>query len=96
MLGKKTVELITTAQADIDYYWGKGEGFGFDFAVSHGPRHTGNPESKGTYGWSGYFSSFYWVDPDEKLIGIIMTQTSPYNPTIQRKFRDVVYQAIVE
>lgn len=97
ILGKKTIELMTTAQSDINYYWAKGEGFGFGFAVSQGPGFTGKPESQGTYGWSGYFNTFFWVDPQEELIGIIMTQTVPYNPAIiERKFRDVVYQAIVE
>ena len=49
------------------------------------------------YYWSGYFSTFFWVDPKEELIGIILTQTLPYNSAvIERKFRNVVYQAIVE
>ncbi len=96
ILGKKTVELMTTAQADIDYYWGKGEGFGFGFSISQGPGYTGNPESEGTYGWAGYFSTYFWVDQQENLIGIIMTQTRPYNSPIERKFRNIVYQAIVE
>ncbi|MCK5838825.1 MAG: beta-lactamase family protein, partial [Bacteroidales bacterium] len=71
ILGKKTIELMTTAQADINYYWGKGEGFGFGFSISQGPEYTGNPESEGTYDWSGYFSTCFWVDPQEDLIGII-------------------------
>lgn len=97
ILGKKTIELMTTAQAAINYYWAKGEGFGFGFAVSQGPGFTGKPESQGTYGWSGYFNTFFWVDPEEELIGIIMTQTVPYNPAIiERKFRNVVYQAIMD
>lgn len=88
---------MTTAQSDINYYWAKGVGFGFGFSVSEGPEFTGHPESKGTYGWSGYFSTFYWIDPQEELIGIVLTQTLPYNPAvIERKFRNVVYQAIVE
>jgi len=97
ILGKKTIELMTSAQSDINYYWAKGEGFGFGFAVSKGPGFTGKPESEGMYYWSGYFSTFFWVDPKEELIGIILTQTLPYNSAvIERKFRNVVYQAIVE
>jgi CubicO group peptidase (beta-lactamase class C family) len=97
ILGKKTIELMTTAQSDINYYWAKGEGFGLGFAISKGPGFTGKPESEGMYYWSGYFSTFFWVDPQEDLIGIILTQTLPYNSAeIERKFRNVVYQAIVE
>ena len=96
ILGKKTIELMTTAQDDINYYWGKGEGFGFGFSISQGPGYTGTIESKGTYGWTGYFSTFFWIDPQEDLIGIIMTQTRPYNASIERKFKNAVYQAIVE
>lgn len=97
ILGRKTIELMTTAQSEINYSWGKGDGFGFGFAVSQGPGLSGMPESKGTYSWGGYFNTYFWVDPKEDLIGIILTQTVPYKPgVIQRKFRDIVYQAIIE
>ena len=95
LLGKKTVELMTAEQSDINDYWARGVGFGF--SVSGSPGFTGNPESEGSYGWSGYFNTYFWVDPKEELIGIILTQKLPYNPgTIERKFKNAVYQAIVE
>ncbi len=96
ILGNKTVELMTSPQMDIDYPWGNGFRFGFGFSISMGPSYTGLIESKGTYGWSGYFSTFFFVDPSEDLIGIIMTQTRPYNNVIERKFKNAVYQSLVD
>jgi len=36
------------------------------------------PASVGTYGWGGAFCTYFWVDPREELIGIVMTQVRPY------------------
>ena len=64
-------------------------GFGLGFAVARdingvkgaltknqpGPL----PWSAGTYTWSGAYNTYFWVDPAEKLIGILMTQLRPNN-----------------
>jgi CubicO group peptidase (beta-lactamase class C family) len=47
----------------------------------------------GTFGWSGAFGTQFWVDRKEKLIAVVMTQTS--NQEFLRDFENMVMQAVV-
>lgn len=94
LIGRKTVELMTSEQTGDKFKWFKGHGFGSGFAISRSPQFTGNPGSEGTYSWIGYFATFYWVDPQEELIGILMTQLNPNKNDMNVKFKNLMYQAI--
>ena len=94
LLSRKTLELMTSNQTGDLFKWWKGEVFGFGFAISKGPSETGTIESAGTYRWAGLFNTHFWVDPQEQLIGIILTQTNPNVSDIDRKFKTLAYQAI--
>ena len=94
ILSRKTVELITTEQTGDKFPWFTGHGFGFGFAISRGPQLTGKLGSVGTYSWLGYFNSYYWVDPEENLIGILLTQMNPENTDIEMKFKNLMYQSL--
>ena len=50
--------------------------------------------SNGSFGWQGAFGTHFWVDPKEKLIGLLMVQTS--NQEMIRDFENAVLQSIVE
>jgi CubicO group peptidase (beta-lactamase class C family) len=50
--------------------------------------------SNGSFGWQGAFGTHFWVDPKEKLVGLLMVQTS--NQQMIRDFEDAVLQSIVE
>ena len=71
-------------------------GFGLGFAVRGKPGTDGELGSEGAFYWSGFFNTTFWVDPQEELIGILMTQVFPGTSDIQEKFRIMAYQAIVE
>ena len=94
LLSRKTVELKTSEQTGDKFKWFKGHGFGFGFAISRGPLLTGNPGSQGTFSWLGYLATFYWVDPKEDLIGILLTQLNPNKNDMSVKFKNLMYQAI--
>jgi CubicO group peptidase (beta-lactamase class C family) len=96
LLSRKTIELMTSEQTGDNFNWFKGYGFGFGLAISRGPMFTGNPGSEGTYSWAGYFASFFWVDPQEELIGILLTQLNPNKNDMNVKFKNLMYQAIDE
>lgn len=96
LLSRKTIELMTSEQTGDNFNWFKGYGFGFGLAISRGPMFTGNPGSEGTYSWAGYFASFFWVDPQEELIGILLTQLNPNKNDMRVKFKNLMYQAIDE
>jgi CubicO group peptidase (beta-lactamase class C family) len=51
----------------------------------------------GAYEWGGAANTEFWVDPQEELIGILMTQfMPPFRFPLTDDFRVLVYQAIVD
>lgn len=99
ILGKKTVEFMTTAPADdVTLYSKGGEAkFGIGFGIKSAHTNRSELSSVGTYVWGGYFHTNYWADPKEGLIGLFMSQLYPNNHMdIIGKFKVAVYQAIVE
>jgi CubicO group peptidase (beta-lactamase class C family) len=50
--------------------------------------------SNGSFGWQGAFGTHFWVDPKEKLVGLLMVQTS--NQEMIRDFETAVMQSLVE
>ena len=57
---------------------------------------TGQPGSLGDYGWGGYAETYFWVDPLEEVIGILMTQSLPSTTyPIRQEFKTLVNQALI-
>jgi CubicO group peptidase (beta-lactamase class C family) len=98
ILSPKTVELMTTDHlGGLPFPFGVGQGFGLGFFVVHDPAASGLPTSVGEYGWYGAYHSAYWVDPEEELIVVYLTQLIPAGDIDdQAKVRALVYQAMVD
>lgn len=100
LLSRKTVELMTSNQIgdlSIDPPEDPITRFSLGFSVDGGPAVSGQIGSPGVYAWGGFFNTTYWVDPDEALIAILMTQLYPNDDSdIQEKFRNLVYQTIID
>jgi CubicO group peptidase (beta-lactamase class C family) len=84
-----------TMISDISPMSSMGQGFGLGFAVRTAEGHNPLPGNVGTYYWTGAWGTTFWVDPKEKLIGIMMIQVplaagSPY----RRAMRNLTYQAL--
>ncbi len=96
LLSRKTIELMTTNQIGNLRIWG-GAPFGLGFAlVSEGQKHL-MLSSVGNYSWGGYFSTSYWLDPEEELVATFMTQMYPViHGDIHQKFQVLTYQAIID
>ncbi len=96
ILSPATVALMTTNHVD-SLYAEPGRGFGLGFEILEDPGAAGIYGSPGTYGWGSAYYSSYWVDPEEDLVGIFLAQLVPSGGLdLQKKFRTLVYQAIVE
>jgi CubicO group peptidase (beta-lactamase class C family) len=95
LLSPKTVELMGSAYIpDTLPGRARGEGWGLSVrVVTDGPARN-TALSNGSFGWSGAFGTHFWVDPKEKLLAILMVQTS--NPEMSRDFETAVMQSIVE
>ncbi|MEM7350310.1 MAG: serine hydrolase domain-containing protein [Acidobacteriota bacterium] len=97
LLSRKTVELMTT-----DHLAGTtqprvapGYGFGLGFAVRVDLAEAAKPGSVGEYAWSGIFNTVFFVDPQEELFAILMTQTIPFGHlNWSERFKALVYHSI--
>ena len=48
----------------------------------------------GEFGWSGAAKTTYWVDPQEELVGLFMTQSMMSFDLPELDLRALAYQAI--
>ena len=94
-LSRKTIELMTTDRVGKKF-GAPGNGFGLGFGIVTDKGSNGALTSEGTYSWSGAFNTYFFIDPKEELIGILMTQVDPYTNFYNRKLRQLTYQAIVD
>lgn len=99
LLGPKTVELIFANHTGDLPLWlsGPGMGFGLGYSVvlDRAVAHTSDTE--GSVSWGGAFGTLFWIDPEEELVAIILTQMRPYNHIRLREgFHNVVNQAIID
>jgi CubicO group peptidase (beta-lactamase class C family) len=95
LLGPRTVEMMRSVVIP-DTLPGRprGESYGLSVRVVNDPIQRGTALSSGSFGWSGAFGTHFWVDPKEKVVGVLMTQTS--TPGLNLDFENAVMQAIVE
>lgn len=55
-----------------------GTGWGLGFLVRTDPDASFLlPGAVGSFGWSGYWGTYFWVDPANKLTGVLMIQVTP-------------------
>ena len=52
--------------------------------------------SPGEFYWGGYAGTAFWVDPQEKLVPVLMMQAPGKRVHYRAILRDGVYQAIVD
>ena len=73
----------------------EGVGFGLGFATKLDPVANGHPASKGTFYWGGLASTLFWVDPEEELVVVFMTQLMPSSTfNFRGQLENLVYAAL--
>ncbi|HEV3355663.1 MAG TPA: serine hydrolase domain-containing protein [Pseudonocardiaceae bacterium] len=74
-----------------------GVGFGLGFSVVLDPVAFRTGASIGEYAWGGVAGTAFWVDPVEQVTALFFTQLVPSGThPIRRRFRQLVYQALVD
>jgi len=109
ILGPKTVQYMTINQLtdDVrnegaDEYPGShlypGQSFGLGFGVVTDPGQAGVVTSRGEYSWGGAANTKFWIDPEEDLVAILMTQFlgSPWSDPTRFQMKVATYQALTE
>jgi len=94
LLAPRTVEMMASVHAP-DTLQGrpKGEGYGLSMRVVNDPVGRNTFLSQGSFGWSGAYGTHFWIDPKEKIVGILMIQTP--NNEMRADFENYVMYALV-
>ena len=104
LLGSKTVEFMTSNHLPTNLlpiaFEGTepmlGMGFGLGFSVMLDTAQTGFMGAVRDHGWGGYAETYFWIDPKEEMIALLMTQYLPSQTyPIRKEFRTAVYQAFI-
>lgn len=110
ILSRKTVEWMTSNHLPPDVDYGPfaaelgltaplpqlGQGYGLGVGVREEQGRSTVPGSRGDFFWGGATGPYFWVDPREKLIAVMMLQEA----NMQRRtyyrslMRNLVYQAL--
>lgn len=95
LLSPKTVELMTSNHVGTLFNEGR-TGFSLGFEVVEHVGRYGSHGSVGQFSWGGAYHTTYWADPQEQLVGVLMTQLLPATGSdLHGKFRALTYQSIV-
>ena len=73
-----------------------GWGFGLGSAVLLDPVATGAPGSVGEHGWPGAANTYFWVDPHQQLVGVLMAQYMLGFAGPERELRALVYESLAD
>ena len=97
LLSPKTVELMASVFVpDTTPGLQPGRSYGLSMRVVNDPIAAGQQVSAGSFGWDGAYGTHFWVDPKEKIVGILMVQTSNPDRQVDRDFESAVMQAVIE
>ena len=76
-------------------YLSPGYGFGLGFAVVMDAESSPEPDNVGLFRWAGAANTFFWIDPQAELIGMVWTQLHPFGAyDLEREFQTLVYEAL--
>ncbi len=105
IVGRKTIELMTSQHLSSDLaHIGldaklplglRGISYGLGVGIMLDPAQAQVLGTKGDYFWSGLANTSFFIDPQEQLIGLFLTQVQSSIPcSFQNDFRVAVYQAL--
>jgi CubicO group peptidase (beta-lactamase class C family) len=100
-LSRKTVELMLSNHivgmgGSTIATTGPGYGFGLGYGVRLDEGMGWAPGSKGDAMWAGAWGTSFWIDPKEKLVGILMAQSPSNRVQTRMLYKNLVYGALVK
>jgi CubicO group peptidase (beta-lactamase class C family) len=99
ILAPSTVSLMLENHTGDLPLWlpGPGMGFGLGYGVVVDRGAAATPLSEGAGYWGGAYCTLSWIDPEQNLVGVLMTQVRPYSHiNIRQDFQVLTYQAIID
>jgi CubicO group peptidase (beta-lactamase class C family) len=92
ILAPRSVKLMTTNQVGtLHSTTGLGFGLGFETTDRYG---ANGMDLEGAFGWGGAYGTVYRVDPEAKVVLLLMIQQLPNATDIRTVFPTLVYQAL--
>ena len=92
ILGPQSVKLMSTNQVGTLHSTnGLGFGLGFETTDRFG---ASGMSSEGSFGWGGAYGTFYRVDPEQRLVLVLMLQLIPNSTDVREVFPTLIYQAL--
>ena len=93
ILKPDTVREMTSNQIGDLKFMSPTDRFGYGFGIVAAASKD-QPASVGSYSWGGFYNTGFWVDPQNKLVGVLMTQIYPSDFTLQGDFKKLAYAAL--
>jgi CubicO group peptidase (beta-lactamase class C family) len=72
-----------------------GYGFGLGFAVRNDPGRSPVPGSVGEYFWGGVTGTYFWIDPAEQMVVVLMLAAPDQRLHYRYLSRQLVYAALI-
>jgi methyl acetate hydrolase len=96
-LNVQTLKTIDSASSnDANLFPGMAQKWGLSFDINTEPGLAGR--SAGSLAWAGLFNTYFWVDPNKRVTGTIMTQLLPFAdaPVLKlfAEFESGLYKAV--
>lgn len=103
LLSPKTLRYMTSdhlselphARTGASFLPGPGYGFGLGFSVRIAAGGSVLLGSVGDYSWSGLAGTYFWIDPQEKMLAIWMMQAPEQREHYRQLYRNLVYAAMM-
>ena len=92
-----TVQVSATARAQFEEsapLAEMGQGFGLGFCVRKEAGRNPVPGSVGDFYWSGVHGTYFWIDPSESLVAILMLCAPELRRHYRAMLRQLTYQAL--
>lgn len=99
ILAPSTVSLMLENHTAELPLWlpGPGIGFGLGYGVVVDRGEAATPLSEGSGYWGGAYCTLSWIDPEQGVVAVLMTQVRPYRHiNIRQDFQVLTYQAITD
>ncbi|MFT4824470.1 MAG: CubicO group peptidase (beta-lactamase class C family) [Halioglobus sp.] len=107
LLGPKTIQWMTMDHLRPDVlargagefpesHLYPGHSFGLGVSVIINPAIASVVSSKGAYSWGGAADSKFWIDPEEDMVVVLMTQLMGSPWETRYKMKSATYQALTE
>lgn len=94
LLSPRTVALMHVNHTRDLFKWDT-KAFGLGFWVNQDPGAQGELVGEGAYGWGSAYFPQYFVDPKERLVGLLMCQLTPTGGNnLNQRFKTTIYQAL--